>query len=72
MVEKVERPMPIKCLRWQSVVSGSPSPTPDLHVAELSGTNMRRGERREITSAPGRMSSIALPVVILGEGKSLV
>ena len=48
MVEEDEHPIPIKSPNWyaQNIASDSPSPAPGLHVAELFGTNRRRGERR--------------------------
>ena len=48
MVEEDEHPIPIKSPYWhaQNIASNSPSPAPGLHVAELFGTNRRRGERR--------------------------
>ena len=48
MVEKDEHPIPTKCPNRQveNKASGNPSPAPGLHVAELFGTNRRRGERR--------------------------
>ena len=48
MVEEDELPIPIKYPNGtrKSTASGSPRPAPGLHVAELFGTNRRRGERR--------------------------
>ena len=48
MVEEDEHPIPIKSPHWhaQNVASSNSSPAPCLHVAELFGTNKRRGERR--------------------------
>ena len=75
MVEEVERLIPIKCPNWQAEdkASGNPNPAPGLHVAEPFGLT-GEGAKGEflvplITSAPGRTSSIALPAVVLGEGK---
>ena len=48
MVEEDENPIPIKIPNWHAhnISSDSPNPAPGLHVAELFGTNRKRGERR--------------------------
>ena len=58
MVVEVERPMPIKCLRWQSVVSGSPSPTPDLHAVRNQHEKGRKARNNQC-SGSDELDSVA-------------
>ena len=48
MVEEDEYLIPIKSPHWhaQNIASNNPSPAPGLLMAELFGTNRRRGERQ--------------------------
>ena len=66
MVEEVEHPIPTV----QNIASDRTSHDGTVWNKQENEQKARKWCLQ--TSAPGRMSSIALPAVILGEGKSLI